>query len=236
MKHSITKCFLINGCNAGNSFSGGISFGEDWMLATNKGARNFIAHSSFGLVNTLQRYSDYFYSIGFGDSTFISKGIGDVQKEIAKRYIESSGASISIITQVQQMLLLGDPALKLFGTSKPDYETNDNSIYIESLDGSPITALSDSFAVKVIVKNFGAASKTPIEVKLTRKFNDGSITNYTSLYPGPFFQDTIVFKIFKDQKDGSGSNVFSILLDPNNKVTELKKNNNSSMCSMTYIK
>ena len=160
--------FLINGCNAGNSFSNGISFGEDWMMASNKGARNFIAHSSFGLVNTLQLYSDYFYRIGFGDSIFITKGIGDVQMEVAKRYMSVYPATISNITQVQQMVLLGDPALKLFGSSKPDYETNDNSIYLETLDGNPITALSDSFAIKVIVKNFGAARETPLKIKLSR--------------------------------------------------------------------
>ena len=219
--------FLINGCNAGNSFANGISFGEDWMLAANKGARNFIAHSSFGFVNTLQSYSDYFYSIGFGDSTFIAKGIGDVQKEIARRYIESNGASMPVITQVQQMLLLGDPAMKLFGTAKPDFETNDNSIYLESLDGNPVTALSDSFAIKVIVKNFGMARKTPLEVTLIRKFSDGSSTEYDSAFKSPFFQDTLSFKLFKGQTDGSGANEFSVTLDPENKIEEVSKNNNT---------
>ena len=225
--------FLINGCNAGNSFANGISFGEDWMLAANKGARNFIAHSSFGFVNTLQSYSDYFYSIGFGDSTFIAKGIGDVQKEIARRYIESNGASMQVITQVQQMLLLGDPAMKLFGTSKSDFETNDNSIYLESFDGNPVTALSDSFAIKVIVKNFGMARETPLEVKLVRKFNDGSSTEYDSAFKSPFFQDTITFKLFKGQTDGSGANEFSISLDPENKIEEVSKSNNNGKLLIT---
>ncbi len=225
--------FLINGCNAGNSFSNGIAFGEDWMMAPNKGARNFIAHSSFGFVNTLQRYSDYFYQVGYGDSTFITKGIGDVQKEVARRYIGSDGASIPTITQVQQMLLLGDPAMKLFGSSKPDYETNDNSVYLQSLDGSPITALSDSFAIHVIVKNFGAARETPLEVRLTRKFNDGSSVDYNSVFSSPFFQDTLVIKLFKGQQDGSGSNEFSILLDPDQKLPELNKSNNNGKLIIT---
>ncbi len=220
--------FLINGCNAGNSLANGISFGEDWMMAANKGARNFIAHSSFGFVNTLQQYSDYFYRIGFGDSTFIAKGIGDVQKEVAKRYIESNGASMPAITQVQQMLLLGDPAMKLFGTSNPDYETNDNSIFLESIDGSPVTALSDSFAVKVIVRNYGAARETPLQVKLSRKFSDGSSMDYVSTFSSPFFQDTLKFILYKPKQDGSGSNEFLILLDPEDELKELSKSNNSA--------
>jgi len=219
--------FLINGCNAGNSFSNGISFGEDWMLAANKGARNFIAHSSFGFVNLLQTYSDYFYSIGFADSTFFNKGIGDVQKEVARRYLISNGVNMPVITQIQQMLLLGDPAMKLFGTSKSDFETNDNSIYLESFDGNPVTALSDSFAVKVIVKNFGLVREKPLGVRLVRTFSDGSSEQYDSNFSSPFFQDTLSFKLFKGLIDASGNNEFAIAIDPENKIQEVSEANNS---------
>src|SRR4029077_4459513 len=67
---------LINGCNAGRFFDNRITFGEDWMLTPNKGAKLFIAHSSFGFSSSLKLYSDLFYSIAFGDSTFLKKGIG----------------------------------------------------------------------------------------------------------------------------------------------------------------
>ncbi len=219
--------FLINGCNAGNSFSNGTSFGEDWMLAANKGARNFIAHSSFGFVNLLQTYSDYFYTIGFADSTFFDKGIGDVQKEVARRYLLSNGANMPVITQIQQMLLLGDPALKLFGTSKSDFETNDNSIYLESFDGNPVTALSDSFAVKVIVKNFGLVREKPLGIRLTRTYSNGTSSQYDSNFKSPFFQDTISFKLFKGQINASGNNEFAIVIDPENKIEEVRKDNNT---------
>ncbi len=43
--------FLINGCNAGEFFDDQIVFGEDWVLAADRGALGFIAHSSFGFTN-----------------------------------------------------------------------------------------------------------------------------------------------------------------------------------------
>lgn len=224
---------LINGCNAGNTSANGIAFGEDWIMAANKGARNFIAHSSYGFVNTLQGYSDLFYRIGFADSTFSKKGIGDVQKEVARRYMELNAANLPNITQVQQMLLLGDPALRLLGTTKSDYETNDNSVYLESIDGNPVTALSDSFAVKAIVKNFGIASGKPLEIRLTRKYSDGTSVVYDSIFPSPFFQDTLTFKLYKEPQDGSGTNEFYVLLDPENKIQEISKSNNTGKLIIT---
>ena len=126
-----------------------------------------------------------------------------------------------------------NPAMKLFGTAKPDFETNDNSIYLESLDGNPVTALSDSFAIKVIVKNFGMARETPLEVKLVRKFSDGSSTEYDSAFTSPFFKETLTFKLFKGQTDGAGANEFSVSLDPENKIEEVSKSNNNGKLLIT---
>ncbi|MFZ1808592.1 MAG: C25 family cysteine peptidase [Cyclobacteriaceae bacterium] len=219
--------FLINGCNAGAFFSSGTVFGEDWVMAANKGARSFIAHSSFGFVSTLRSYTQLFYEIGFGDSTFIRKGIGDIQKEVARRYLETSSAGISTITQVQQMMMLGDPAVKLFGALKPDYETNDNAIYLESFDGKPITALTDSFAVKVIARNFGSVSKANLGVRVTRTFNDQTSIGYDSVFNSPSSLDTLSFLIKREGGiSGFGRNQFLVELDFDNIIDELDEDNN----------
>ncbi len=219
--------FLINGCNAGNFFSDGVSFAEDWMLAAGRGARGFVAHSSFGFTNTLQQYSDLFYRVGFGDSTFIKRGIGDVQKEVATRYILTYGSSMPDVTQVQQMVLLGDPAVKLFGSATPDYATDDPSVSLQSLDGKSVTALSDSFAIHVIVKNFGAARGGTLPVRLTRTYNDNSGVTYESTFPAPLFQDTLVFKLLNDKAHGYGNNSFTIVLDYQHQIKELDETNNT---------
>jgi hypothetical protein len=222
--------FLINGCNAGAFFLNGTIFGEDWILAANKGARNFIAHSSFGFSNTLYAYSDLFYRTGFSDSTFIQKGIGDIQKEVARKYVSSYGGDIFSVTQIQQMVLLGDPSVKLFGTSKPDYAIDNSSLSRISLDGVPVTSQSSSFGIRIIRKNIGAAGTGSVPVRIVRTFNDNTSKTYDSIFPNVFNQDTIVFKLKRDAK-GAGLNQFTVVIDPDNTIKEINKLNNTATFS-----
>lgn len=225
--------FLINGCNAGAFFSNSTVFGEDWILAPNKGARSLIAHSSFGFVSTLRAYTQLFYEVGFGDSTFIRTGIGNIQKEVARRYLETNSPGISSVTQIQQMMMLGDPAVKLFGALKPDYETNDNAVYLESFDDKPVTALTDSFAVKVIVRNFGSISKSNLGVRITRTFNDQTSIAYDSVFNSRGSLDTLSFLIKREEGvSGYGSNHFKMELDFENKIDELDEGNNIALLQL----
>ncbi len=225
--------FLINGCNAGAFFSNGTVFGEDWVLAANKGARSFISHSSFGFVNTLRAYTQLFYEVGFGDSTFIQSGIGDIQKEVAKRYLETNSPSISSITQVQQMMMLGDPAMKIFGAAKPDYETSASQLFLESFDSKPVTALTDSFAIKIIVRNYGFRSKLPLKVRVTRTYNDKSEFVYDTLFDSPKSLDTLSVLIKKvEGLSGFGNNQFLVELDYENEIDELNEDNNNGLLTL----
>lgn len=220
--------FLINGCSAGAFFLNGVIFGEDWILSPNKGARNFIAHSYFGFANTLQAYSDLFYKVGFADSVFIKKGVGEVQQEVAKRYLAAFGDNISSVTQIQQMMLLGDPAVKLFGTAKSDFSIDNNSISLKSLDGAPISALSHSFGLKIIIKNLGATATKPLPIRVVRTLSDNSSLTYDSVFNSPTNQDTLIFKIKRDAK-GGGQNIFAVIIDPLNTISETTKLNNTSV-------
>ena len=219
---------LMNGCNVGSYFLNYSTFGEDWVLARDKGAAAFIAHSSYGFTNLLKRYSDYFYEVGYRDSTFIYKGIGDIQKEVARRYMSTAFANMANTTQVQQMVLLGDPAVKLFGAPKADLEINDDNVSMESLDGQPILALTDSFALKLVIRNFGQAKPDTIRVEVVRTLNDNSTIVYDSLYPAPKYSDTLRFIIRKGREESFGTNSFKLTIDPDNVLPELTKENNTA--------
>ncbi len=220
--------FLINGCNAGAFFSGREVFGEDWINTPNKGAVGFIAHSYFGYSNTLRAYTNKFYEVAYGDSTFLKAGIGDIQQEVAKRYLATYSNSISSITQVQQMVLLGDPAVKLFGAKKPDYEINDTSIFLESYDGNPITALADSFALKIQIRNFGRAENDSVRVRVTRTFNDNTTSVKDSIYYNVYYRDDLIFNVLKDRTSGFGNNSFVVEIDPEGDIDELDETNNTA--------
>lgn len=222
--------FLINGCNAGDFFATTTRYGEDWINTAGKGAVGFMANTSFGYSSYLQEYSDVFYSVGYSDSVFIHKGIGEIQKEVVRKATDNN-TSLEMITQSQQMLLLGDPAVALFGANKPDYEISDTHIYAESYTAEPITALSDSFALKIIVRNFGRAKEDTLEIRVTRTLGDNTSVTYDSTFLPVLYSDTLTFNIPRDDK-GFGNNIFTVTLDASDKASELNEDNNSAQVSI----
>lgn len=219
--------FLINGCNAGSFFLNGKLFGEDWINAPDKGAVGFIAHTSYGLEFNLKRYSEIFYQVAYGDSTFVYRGVGDIQKEVSKRYMTGVPRNIPNVTQVQQMLLLGDPAVSLFGARKPDYEIDESKVFIESFDGQPVTAFSDSIALQLIVPNYGMAPRDTLRVRVTRTLADDTTVSYDTLFQPVRYSDTLTVVIRKGDIFGAGGNIFSVTLDPDNEIPELNEENNT---------
>lgn len=217
--------FLVNGCNAGSFFFGWNNFGEDWMLAPNRGARAFIAHSSFGFSGGLRGYSNLFYQIGFADSTFVGRGVGDVQREVARQYLQQFGTSLVNATQVQQMFLLGDPAVKLVGATKPDLCVTDQDVSLQSLDGRLVTAQSDSFAIRVIVRNTGLVRSDSVRIKVTRT-SPTSQRVYLQKFPPIFNQDTLLVRLTNQSRQDAGSNQFLIDVDDNNRWSESDEANN----------
>ncbi|MEO5979122.1 MAG: C25 family cysteine peptidase [Chryseolinea sp.] len=223
---------LMNGCQVGSFFLPGVVFGENWQVTKNKGAIGFIGHSSFGFTYSLKKYAETFYEVGYADSSFISKGLGDIQKEVAKRYIATSDASIINITQVQQMVLLGDPAVSLFGAKKADLEITDNRVAIQSFDGQPITAVTDSFAIRMIVRNYGQAPPDTMRIEVQRTLDDNAVIFYDSLYPITRYSDTLMLVIRKGNAGEFGNNIFKITIDPDNVISEYTKDNNTATKSL----
>jgi hypothetical protein len=218
---------LVNGCYAGSAFRYGELFGENWVNTPNKGAIGYIAHSALGFVIGLKKYSQLFYEVGFSDPAFITTGLGDVQREVSKRFLSTS-AYASDISQVQQMVLLGDPAVRLFGAAAPDYHVTDNLITISSLDESPVTVASDSFAINFVIKNFGIAGKEPLQAQLIRTLADGSVLYHDTTYSPVLYSDTLSFIVRDKITNGFGMNTFEIRIDGQNAVEELREDNNSA--------
>lgn len=219
---------LMNGCQVGDFNLAYTLFGEDWIVAKDKGAIGFIAHSGYGFVSNLRRYTQLFYDIGYGDPQFVNKGLGEIQKEVARRFVENGGTWLASISQVQQMMLLGDPAVKLFGAEKSELEITDSNVSIASFDGKPITMQSDSFAVRMIVKNYGLAPEATVRIEVVRTLSDNSTITYDSLYSLTRYSDTLMMVIRKRpwETTGFGDNSFRVTIDPDNVIDEYSKTNN----------
>ncbi len=221
--------FLINGCNSGDFFNDYINWGADWILAKDLGAVGFIANSSFGFVNALKLYSDKFYETGYGDSLFITKSVGLIQQEAARRYEAITLPSSLHSAQVQQMILNGDPAVRLFGTNIPDFETNDNHVFTSSIDGDPISSTTYLFNLNIITRNFGAAINDSLSVAVTRTFSDGTKFNYDTLnFKSVYFKDTLVFEVDNEYENSAGINRFEITINADRNIDELSTINNTA--------
>jgi hypothetical protein len=223
--------FLVNGCNAGSFFFGWSTFGEDWMMAPGRGARAFIAHSSYGFASTLRAYSNLFYQIGFADSAFVQRGIGDVQQEVTRRYIAQFGPSLVSATQTQQAFLLGDPAVRLLRANLPDLTVADANLSLRPLDGRQVTAQADSFAVRVVVRNTGLARPDSLRVKLTR-ISPVSTQVFYQTFPPVFSLDTLSVILRGQRPADAGMNRFEIHIDDNNRWRESNEDNNRAALSV----
>lgn len=219
---------LMNGCQVGDFNLNTTLFGEDWVVAKDRGAVGFIGHSGYGFVSNLRRYTQLFYDVGYKDPEYVTKGLGEIQKEVARRFMENEGPWLSSISQVQQMMLLGDPAVKLFGATKSDLEITDGDVSIVSFDGKPITMQTDSFIVRMMVRNYGLAPDATMRVEVVRTLSDNSTITYDSLYPVTRYSDTLMMVIRKGEREvtGFGDNHFRVTIDPDNVVDEYSKSNN----------
>ena len=223
---------LVNGCNAGNIFFTSTGFGEDWILAPDKGAVGYLAHTDAGFAGNLKRFSDIYYDLAYGDSLFLSKPIGNILQELGRRYLNGIQLDEIHIAQIQQEVFQGDPAFSFFPVDKPDYETNNDHIFLQAFDGESINAQIDSFQVGIITRNFGRTSRDSLNVTVRRTFNDGQVFLYDSVFFAPVpYQDTLFFTIRSNQINNFGNNQFEVLLDYNQSIEELDETNNSGLLS-----
>ncbi len=218
--------FLVNGCEAGLIYNNKNIWGEDWIL-DETGAVAFIAHSSYALSGILRAYSGIFYETYANDSSFINQGIGDIQLHTIHEFIDLFGQDTYWnVGMAHQMLLMGDPAYRPFAADQPDYAVG--NISINSFDNLQVSAQSDSFALEIVIDNYGLAIRDSLLIRVEQQTQNGDIIVYDSLFPPVLYRDTLSFKITRKGKDFSGNNRFLIDVDPDFALDELNEINNQA--------
>jgi len=221
--------FIVNGCNAGNFFENYINWGADWLLAKDLGATNFIAHTSYGFETSLNAFTTKMYETGFADSTFMQRPIGAIHKEASTRYLASASTHPVHRAQAQQMILNGDPAVRLFGTNIPDYEIRTDLISASSVDEVPISTSSPEFNIDIITENFGAAVSDSLAISIVRTLKNGEKIFYdTLLSPPVFYKDTLIFIVDNLIANNGGLNRFEITINSDRSINEHDYVNNTA--------
>lgn len=215
--------FLVNGCTTGNMFIIAPSLGEKHIMYPGKGGIGWIGTSSEGVASYLSGFSTIFYQKAF--NTSYGKSIATILKETKSQY-QNPNDLINVM-HTTQYTFQGDPALKFYTPTKPDYMIENKDLFISE----NVTASIDSFSVAIVVKNIGKAINQPLKVSLVRTLpNNTKITYANQTFTKAIFNtDTLYFSIkSNDAATSAGTNKFTVTLDPDGQYDELSKINNTA--------
>lgn len=106
---------LINGCEYGNAFGPTYSQGEDWLISPKKGAIAVLSNSTLGVDLLLKRSTELLYR-GLFDrrGSSCSLTLGEILLQAEQEFMGRYGKQPEYQAHWAQLILLGDPALRLF--------------------------------------------------------------------------------------------------------------------------
>ena len=222
---------FANGCESAEFFIEG-SLPEDWIMTPNKGAVLAMGHSHIGYTNIMANYTTAFYNINFKEGRYKNSSIGQIQiKTIDTFKVVISDPTD--IAQVTQFNLQGDPSIKIYKPSKTDYaisgdkEIGEKKVFLKSLDGKVVTAMSDAFAIAIPVINYGISSSKDVVFKVKHFVNGVLYKDYPLYITSPIlYCDTVLFNVPAKTEKLFGLNRIEITIDPNDSIKEFNENNN----------
>jgi hypothetical protein len=222
--------FLSNGCFVGSIFDPGLNNYSNRFIFQNRiGSVAYIAPITLALPSSLNFYSNSFYT-RFSRTQY-GATLGDLMKDVTAEMINNIGGSFTVLL-AKQMVLHGDPAIKLNPHNRPDYAITQASIeYIPTI----VSASSDSFDVQIAITNIGKAVDAEYNVRVLRTFPNGEISEYSKRLPAAIFRDTVIISIPTDRLIGLGTNILRIKVDSGDEIDELSELNNEVVDSLVIF-
>jgi len=220
---SLYPAIIMNGCALGNSFYSPATLSNNWILTPNKGAVLFLAHTHNGVSTSLKHYTDSFYDV-LADSSFSNQPFGSIQKEAIRRNINKYPTRSDGIT-AQQMNLQGDPAIRLFPATLPDYTWKADLLKFLNPNGKTLTTRTDSVKVQIGLLNQGRFKSENLKINILRKRDSVTIENYQFIRSSLSCKDTLSFTI-PNKYLKSIPETWTFSIDPENKIPEENKENN----------
>ncbi|MBD2756068.1 putative type IX secretion system sortase PorU2 [Spirosoma validum] len=224
---------LVNGCAIGNFFFGRPTLATDWVLTPNRGAIAAIAHSHLGYPDVLHQYSTTLYTL-LADSTHLYKSIGQLQQETIRRILAQSSDGRAV-ANCQQMVLQGDPAIRLFPFKTPDYIVTTGGLSIQDTHHQRLSLQSDSVQIQVVVQNAGQYRVGAIPVRVRRFVHGRESGIFNWIIPQPIaYRDTLIL-IFPNAPDTEGQNQFEVTINPADSPSVRAEKNHSNNQATTDV-
>ncbi|AWV99207.1 putative type IX secretion system sortase PorU2 [Arcticibacterium luteifluviistationis] len=213
---------FFNGCGVGNVFYRYDPLTTDWLLTPNKGAIAVFANSFWSYLLPTQLYLNRLYEKLFVEPETIGLTLGEIQQAV-NRDLEILKGNDYILANMHQMILQGDPAIKMFAMEAADFVMPEDGFYMSSLDGAKTINQSDSIFINAAISNFGKHDKNAIFSTKVSIEHGGETSTFN--FPTKSFgrEDSLVLKV---PNYSDVTSISLVLNDGGTRLDELAYDNN----------
>ncbi len=221
---------LVNSCYNGDIFQPGLNSSSEYFVnAHNLGAIGYLSSVSTGFHPMVGIYSNQLYN------QFCNFSYGKSISYNMKNAIQSIETPNNIYMEVTctQMLLNGDPALKINYHNKPEIELTEENVFFKP---DFIDLNTDSIEMNIVLKNLGQSIIDTFNIEIRRDF-PGTTTDslYNIKRARLDYVDTIKFKFPLQPSISAGLNSFDIKVDIPSFIPEQYDEFNNNQIIKTYF-
>lgn len=221
---------FVNSCFNGNVFRLNTSKSEEFVQVPNSGAIAYIASVGVGLAGELNNYSQRLYN---------KWSYEDYGKTLAQLLaltsdtVENWVQNLNYETTCMQMILNGDPMLKLNSHDHPEIEITPDDL---SFSPTNLDWTVDSLELQLNITNLGQSVADSFIVEITRSFPNGNGDSlYTFVLPYLHHVDTLRFKIPLLPSISLGENIFTVAIDIPSFVPEQYDETNNNQITRNLL-
>jgi hypothetical protein len=199
---------LTNSCYNGNIFQSNRSKSEEFVNIPNYGAIAYIGTVNLGFANTLFQYSNELYK-NFSLANYGKTLAEQMRSTIGA--IETFGNNLLNESTATQMVLNGDPMVRLNWHEKPEIELTAQSI---SFLPENIDLTTDSIEMRIELKNLGRSILDTFSLEVRRNFPNSAVDSVYQFYISPLhYKKVHSFKMPLQANIGVGINSFTVKAD-----------------------
>ncbi|WP_346237997.1 C25 family cysteine peptidase [Niabella insulamsoli] len=224
--------FHMMGCNVGDIFilndnrlSTYNTISEKYLFAKGRGSVAMMAGTSVGYVFPLRQYNTTLYKQLTNESYGYT--LGAIMNNTIRAFYSQVGGESSLFhrAQAEEYTLNGDPGIRLYQFDKPDYAIEEPMVTISP---NIVSVAEPAFTLKAKIANLGRAINDSMIVEIKRTYPDLSVEVVVrDTISGIRYLDSLTYHFPISPLRDHGANKFTITIDPENKINELSKSNNS---------
>lgn len=199
---------LVNSCYNGDIFQPGLGSSSEYFVnAHNVGAIGYISSVSTGFHPMVGYYSNRLYS-EFGNNTY-----GKTIAENMSKTIQSLESPNDLYMEVTatQMLLNGDPSIKINYHNFPEIELTEDNVFFKP---DFVDLNTDSIEMNIVLKNLGQSIVDTFNIEIIRNFPGSAVDSIYHLKRARLdYIDTVKIKFPLQPSIAAGLNNFDIKVD-----------------------